>query len=268
MYVTCLSRTLLELTIERAVPGMPSIKRIAGLSALLLASVGASYFYAVLVGNTPEHLAQLEPIEPIEQIESAEPIRFSGSQNLLEPINLPEIETPSEPVREESKPPGEQTEQKHSLPPRLLQPANITLEDVEAEFDYLERDRLLDGREFVQFDSRPLRSFKPGQSFTVLLPFEERALTGAVGDIAKFAEVNRLTGKFLDLGDDQINHFSMTVSGDGRYVAGAFSIGDETYTLEAKNGVGWVNKSSIEYEYLIQSEQEQTINFAPHLMSR
>lgn len=252
-----LSRTFLELTIDSAVKGMSTVKSIASLGALLSVSVGVSY--TVLVGNTLEHSAP---------IETAETIQFSGSPDLPEPINVPETGKPLEPVYEEPSPSGVRTVQKRNLPPRLLQPANITVDVVEAEFDYLERDRLLDGREFIHFDTRHLRAFKTGQPFTILLPFEERVFTGAVGNIANFAEVKRLTGKFLDLGEDQINQFSMTVSGDGRYVAGAFSIGGESYTLEVKNGVGWVNKSSTEFEYLVQLEQEQSMNFAPHLLNR
>lgn len=235
---------------------MTALVRIAGLSLLLLLSAGV--YYAVTSHNAPTHS------DTIKAMSSA---TTSETQYLLESITLPQAQEQSISARVE-EPSVKQTVQKGKIPPRLMQPADIGLDVVEAEFAHIGRDQLLDGREFVRFNSRPLRLFKTGQPFSVALPFEEQVFTGVVRKVSEFQEMKRLTGKFIDSGNEQINHFSMTVSGDGRYVAGSISIDEETYTLEAKNGIGWVNKSSNVNEYLVRSEQEHTINFAPHLMGR
>ncbi|WP_163832130.1 hypothetical protein [Spartinivicinus ruber] len=140
--------------------------------------------------------------------------------------------------------------------PVLTQPAEI--ESVKKEFDYLSDRQLHDGRSFIRFETQALNQFEVGHAFHISFIDAGQKYTGKISSITEFEGIKRITGTFDGLQKGQINRFSMTISDDGSYVSANFSPGIESYTLEAKNGLGWINNLKNEEDFLHESEEEMS----------
>ncbi|MBU2713195.1 hypothetical protein [Zooshikella harenae] len=143
-----------------------------------------------------------------------------------------------------------------SAVPVLNQPAEI--ESVKKEFDYLSDQQLHDGRTFIHFEMQALNEFEVGHTFHISFIQDGQTYTGKVNSITEFEGIKRITGSFEGLPKGQINRFSMTISEDGNYVSANFSPGAESFTLEAKNGLGWINNLKNEEDFLHDSEKEMS----------
>lgn len=142
--------------------------------------------------------------------------------------------------------------------PILMQPA--TLESVRSKFNHLSDQRLSDGRRFIRFNTPALTTLEVGEAFRIPLIHSELIYTGTVDKITEFEGIKRFTGSFAELAGNQINRFSMTISSDGQYVAANFATDTEAFTLEAIDGLGWINGLSNETRFLHESEgAHQTI---------
>ncbi len=140
----------------------------------------------------------------------------------------------------------------------LTQPTTIVL--VKEQFDYISDEQLEDGREFIQLDTQSIDELEIGKTFQLALTSGGLVYTGEIDNIDGFENIKRLTGHFTELSGDKINQFSMTITNAGQYVIGNFSTQVGSFSLEAKNGVGWINSAENEMPYLLESESQHQIH--------
>lgn len=139
--------------------------------------------------------------------------------------------------------------------PLLSTPSS--LETVKQVYGHLSDERLNDGREFVEIDTQSILTLDIGETFQITLPSNEENFTGAVNNIINYQGVKRLSGYFEGLKRDSLNRFSITVTEEGDYVVGNFSIRSNSFVMEAIGQVGWINPSENEENFLLKSEREQ-----------
>jgi hypothetical protein len=125
--------------------------------------------------------------------------------------------------------------------------------EVAASSSYLKEKQRTDGRYFIKTDNQAIQTLEVGDSFQMVFVVDQKPYTGTVKNISTFENMPRLTGDFIEEKSLRGGQFSMTLSADGSYVAGNFIVGKDSYTFEAKNGMGWINDVKTEGDTLLRS---------------
>ena len=109
-----------------------------------------------------------------------------------------------------------------------------------------------DGRHHVSFDPAGARKLQLYDSFDIQLDAAAGPARGTVEKVTEFEGMKRLSGTLAADGndsgdlhgqDDGAGGFSITLSADGSYAAGNFTLAGNAYSLESRGGVGWVGKT-------------------------
>ena len=103
-----------------------------------------------------------------------------------------------------------------------------------------------DGRRFIQFDPASARKLELYDSFEIQLDQGAGPAVGAITNVSEFEGMKRISGTLADTekgpggtaGGE--GAFSITLSADGSYAAGNFTLADKAYSLESKGGAGWI----------------------------
>lgn len=139
--------------------------------------------------------------------------------------------------------------------PTLISPVDI--HDVMEEFDGLDELPLNDGRLFIQLDTKQLRHWQIGSDFQITFDDLMKTFTGKISKITEYQGIRRFTGYFEEIDDTDQNQFSFTLAKDQSYVAANFSLPEDSFTLEVKNNVGWINNVDNERDFLLDDEFTQ-----------
>jgi hypothetical protein len=137
------------------------------------------------------------------------------------------------------------SEEDRPLPPAVVAPVPELVtpgsrSEVQQAFGVLSERQLSDGRHFVQFRTADVRSLALYDSFEIRLDPATAPVTGRVEKVSEFEGMKRVSGKLLGTEGRGQDPFSMTVSSDGSYAVGNFALGGRSYSLESKNGAGWI----------------------------
>jgi hypothetical protein len=79
-------------------------------------------------------------------------------------------------------------------------------------------------------------------------------VTGTIEKEQSFDGMRRLSGYFTPASSSGKFPLSITLSSDDSYVAANFSLENSDYTLEAKNGLGWMSNMKNEDALMQASE--------------
>jgi hypothetical protein len=105
-----------------------------------------------------------------------------------------------------------------------------------------------DGRRFIQFDPAGARKLQLYDSFEIQLDRASGPALGAITNVSEFEGIKRISGTLADSEKDsgqmhgEDGTFSITLSADGSYAAGNFTLAGNAYSLESKGGAGWITK--------------------------
>lgn len=170
----------------------------------------------------------------------------------------PDRETPSGSVQATLSPAAERLPAASSAkrsnpydPLQLTRPGNR--DAVRQAFPTLAEDRLADGRSFIEFDMASAMRLDQGDMFALVLPGETGLVAVRIESLSTFEGMRRWTGRFVGT-DTEPNEFSLTLAADGRYAAGNFMHGDQSFVMEAKDGAGWFNAGATENGHLLDEE--------------
>jgi hypothetical protein len=123
-----------------------------------------------------------------------------------------------------------------------------SLAQVQQAFGAANERQWSDGRRFIQFDPASARKLQLYDSFEIQLDPAFGVALGAVANVSEFEGIKRISGTLAGSqkelggleGDD--GSFSITLSADGNYAAGNFTLAGNAYSLESKGGAGWITK--------------------------
>ncbi|WP_112197723.1 hypothetical protein [Rahnella sp. NRRL B-41462] len=139
--------------------------------------------------------------------------------------------------------------------PMLITKAQaVEIHSIKQSFDYLGEKQLNDGRIFIRIDTALLKKLKPGNTFSIAITDQGERVTGTIEKEQSFEGIRRLSGYFTPVSLNRKFPLSITLSSDDSYVAANFSLENSDYTLEAKNGLGWMNNMNNE-ELLMQTSE-------------
>lgn len=111
-----------------------------------------------------------------------------------------------------------------------------------AAFPWLRDEQLSDGRRFLHVDIARLNALQVGSGFEVDVAGEGRLQLALVEAEHRIEDVRRLTGSWWDAGGRE-HAFGLSLSSDGRYVAGSFDAGDGQRVMEALDDAGWIQEA-------------------------
>ena len=106
-------------------------------------------------------------------------------------------------------------------------------------FPWLSARQLDDGRRFMKVDIAALNALEVGSGLEVEVAEPGVLWPALVEGEQRIEDVRRLTGSWWDASGRE-HAFSLSLSSDGRYVAGSFDAGDGQRVFEALEGAGWM----------------------------
>lgn len=111
--------------------------------------------------------------------------------------------------------------------------------DAANQLPYLTNEQINDGREFIHFQKFRLEVTLEGEQFQIALPNSKKPLIAQVAERTVLDGIIHWRGFFPDeTGDFQEFSFTQALSDD--YVVGSINVSGEAFSIEAKNGFGWV----------------------------
>ena len=109
---------------------------------------------------------------------------------------------------------------------------------VTSQLSFLTQEQKTDGRNFIQYDMRTLESRVEGDVIEILLSEIGLSVKAVIDNVESINGMLRWSGYILDFQDG--GKFSITHAIQGKYAVGTFETSLGNFSLEAKNGVGWV----------------------------
>jgi hypothetical protein len=106
--------------------------------------------------------------------------------------------------------------------------------------------QIANGRQFVAYDSYVLEAKDVGDDVEVYLPHFDLTLHGVIDDVEINGDIIRWSGRFEDFNSTQ-NRFSISQTMIDDYVLGTFETPMGSFSLEAKNGRGWIADQAEEF---------------------
>jgi len=117
--------------------------------------------------------------------------------------------------------------------------ASGSREATSAAFPWLHEAQLDDGRRFIRVDIAALNALQVGSRFDAEVAGTGGLRPALVEAEQRIDDVRRLTGSWWDV-DGREYAFGLSLSSDGRYVAGSFDANQGQLVVEALDGAGWV----------------------------
>ncbi|ALN78617.1 hypothetical protein LA76x_0456 [Lysobacter antibioticus] len=102
------------------------------------------------------------------------------------------------------------------------------------------------GRQFVAYDPYVLEAKNVGDNIEVYVPHIGLTLHGVIDDIEVNGDIIRWSGGFEDFNSTQ-SRFSVSQTMIDDYVLGAFDTPMGSFSLEVKNGQGWIADQAEEF---------------------
>ena len=106
--------------------------------------------------------------------------------------------------------------------------------------------QMADGRQFVAYDAYVLEARGVGDEFDVYLPNIGLTLHGVIDTVEVNGDIVRWAGTFEDFNSTQ-SRFSISQTMLDDYVLGSFDTPMGRYSLEAKNGLGWLVEQGADF---------------------
>ncbi|WP_064747113.1 metalloprotease secretion chaperone CpaB [Lysobacter antibioticus] len=103
-----------------------------------------------------------------------------------------------------------------------------------------------DGRQFVAYDAYVLESKGVGDDIEVYVPNLGLTLHGVIDNVEVNGDIVRWSGMFEDF-NSTMSKFSISQTMVDDYVLGSFDTPMGSYSLEAKNGLGWVVEQGADF---------------------
>lgn len=142
----------------------------------------------------------------------------------------------------------------HTSPMLITKAQAVEIHSIKQSFDYLGEKQLNDGRIFIRIDTSLLKKLKPGNTFSIAITDMGDTVTGTIEKEQSLDGMRRLSGYFTPASLSGKFPLSITLSSDDNYVAANFSLENSDYTLEAKNGLGWMSNMTNENALMQASE--------------
>lgn len=111
-----------------------------------------------------------------------------------------------------------------------------------AAFPWLRQGQLDDGRQFIHVDIAALNALQIGSGFEIDVAGTGTLRPALVEAEQRIEDVRRLTGSWWDM-DGREHAFGLSLSSDGRYVAGSFDAVQGQKVFEALDGAGWMQNA-------------------------
>lgn len=111
-----------------------------------------------------------------------------------------------------------------------------------AAFPWLRQGQLDDGRQFIHVDIAALNTLQIGSGFEIDVAGTGTLRPALVEAEQRIDDVRRLTGSWWDM-DGREHAFGLSLSSDGRYVAGSFDAVQGQKVFEALDGAGWMQNA-------------------------
>jgi hypothetical protein len=102
-----------------------------------------------------------------------------------------------------------------------------------------------DGRAFIRYDPRTLESRVEGDQFDLFLPGAGLTARAIIEQVESVDGMLRWSGRILDFQEG--GQFSVTHALGDRYAVGTFNTPVGNFSMEAKNGWGWVASQSSDF---------------------
>lgn len=139
----------------------------------------------------------------------------------------------------------------HSAPPvvapatpRMLPlMATAALEQVQVQFPFVDVAAMAEGGQLLSLDHGLLAGLAPGDQFTWPIA-DQPPRQALVESVIEHEGMRRFRGSLFGAGDAQAEGFSMTLASDRSYVAGHLRANGREYSLQSRNGKGWVGTSA------------------------
>lgn len=110
---------------------------------------------------------------------------------------------------------------------------------------FLSERQKSDGRSFVRYDLRTLESRVEGDQFDIFLPGAGLTARAVVEQVESVDGMLRWSGRILDFQEG--GQFSVTHALQDSYAVGTFNTPVGNFSMEAKNGWGWVATQSSDF---------------------
>lgn len=144
------------------------------------------------------------------------------------PLSVPGRRPPAEPRRETGRPPVPFTAGSRKA--------------TAAAFPWLREAQLDDGRQFIHVDIAALNALQIGSRLEIDATGTGALRPALVEAEQRIEDVRRLTGSWWDM-DGREHAFGLSLSSDGRYVAGSFDAVQGQKVFEALDGAGWMENA-------------------------
>ena len=125
----------------------------------------------------------------------------------------------------------------------LMEPASS--ETAISHMGFLSERQKSDGRSFVRYDLRTLESRVEGDQFDIFLPGAGITAKAVVEQVESVDGMLRWSGRILDFQEG--GQFSVTHALQDNYAVGTFNTPVGNFSMEAKNGWGWVATQSSDF---------------------
>jgi hypothetical protein len=132
--------------------------------------------------------------------------------------------------------------------------------EVQRIFNFLANKQINDGRYFIALDTESALRLKTGDTFKLKLTNDGEVLTATVDSHSSFEGIYRLKGSLKDDSGALFDgDFGMTLSPKDKYISANFMMGEKSYSMETKQGLGWIVNADNTEKQIHEGEKGVTL---------